>query len=305
MAKAKIAKEAVEALVRMADDPAVPKKLSYRGGHTAPISPEYHAPMHDITKTYPDDIYGPQGARFYGHGDPELDAPTFEVINRVRGDENAPVTIYRAVPSNVENEILPGDWVTPNEMYARQHGEGLGDYKILKGETNAGRLRTDGNSPHEFGYTGNASPELLAGIAVGTGVAVSQAAQDAEQLRSAHADFAAKRESKRGFWESRKRDVLELANGVGGFAENVAFPAMDKPMQGIYGMTGAMAALARGQGWDNAIQQGAMYAQQPVEQTAYNMGGAVSDALSPYLPAPVAAGAGTAVNIAGQVVSPF
>jgi hypothetical protein len=75
---------------------------------------------------------------------------------------------------------------------------------------------------------GNASPELLAGVATatGAGIAINQAAQDVEQLRSAHADYASRRQSKREFWDARKRDVLDLANSVGGFLSDTAGSVM-------------------------------------------------------------------------------
>lgn len=159
----KIAKKGgiVDALLRRADEPGL--DAGYRGGHTAPIDPEYHAPLYEMNKTYPDDIYSAEAMRYYGHGDPKLDRPSFEVINRVRGNPDAPVEIYRAVPEGAPDEILPGDWVTTNLEYAKQHGDMRGDSKILRGTTEAKRLRTDGNSPHEYGYTG-----ALAGLGIGS-----------------------------------------------------------------------------------------------------------------------------------------
>jgi hypothetical protein len=85
--------------------------------------------------------------------------------------------MYRAVPSDAPDEILPGDWVTTNPDYAVQHAEMHMEpseymdeqkWKVLEAETNAGRLRTDGNSPHEYGYTGNATVPLLGATAAGT-----------------------------------------------------------------------------------------------------------------------------------------
>ena len=153
----------IDAIVRTADDPDLPD-TGYRGGHTAPVDPEYHAPLHEMNLTYPDDIYSPQAARYYGHGNTYLDAPSFNVINRVRGKPDADVTMYRAVPLDATNEILPGDWVTTNQRYAKEHGEGLEKYKILKGKTKAKKLRTDGNSPHEYGYTGARLLPIPAGL---------------------------------------------------------------------------------------------------------------------------------------------
>ncbi len=348
MAKAKIAKEAVEALAkklggtysdrmaRAADMGFDTKRVLYHGSPKENIAgfklgPHDETAINSLSLTYDPGYAEKYAMGGYGrHGHDYINPDTGKFSEWI-GESGVSPTIY---PVYVRGKTP--DFMDAVDIYEAKHGlnsfqkaspedfaksmseEGVsgvsmfGDEIAMLDPTAIRSINADFNpankdSPNLLASVSGAVP-YLAGGAIAAGALApqqSQAAQDAEQLRSAHADFAAKRESKRDFWESRKRDVLELANGVGGFAENVAFPAMDKPMQGIYGMTGAMAALARGQGWDNAIQQGAMYARQPVEQTAYNMGGVVSDALSPYLPDPVAAGAGTAVNVAGQVVSPF
>lgn len=162
----------VDALMRRANDPDLPN-MDFRGGHTAPVDPEYNSPIHNLTETgtYPSDVYGPNGLRYYGGG--AEDKAAFDVFERVHGKPDEMVDIYRAVPPDAPDEILPGDWVTTTKDYADMHGLGLEDYKILQGRTEAKRLRTDGNSPHEFGYTGNARPDLLAGTALGTGAAAA------------------------------------------------------------------------------------------------------------------------------------
>jgi hypothetical protein len=163
--------------VRMADDTGLPS-TDYRGGHTAPTDAEYHGPLHAMDETYPEDIYSPQGPRYYGHGDDSLDNESFSVIQRMRGKPDNYVDMYRSVPLDAPNQIIPGDWVTLSKKYAQNHGEGIdGGYKVLQGQTQAKRLRTDGNSPHEFGYTGSANPGLLAATALGTGAAASPKAK--------------------------------------------------------------------------------------------------------------------------------
>ena len=70
----------------------------YRGEHQAP-GPEDGAPLHDLTKVYPDDVYGPNGFRYYGEtGDPS-DRTNFSLVQSMRGKPNASVTMYRAVPN--------------------------------------------------------------------------------------------------------------------------------------------------------------------------------------------------------------
>jgi hypothetical protein len=70
----------------------------YVGHHTAPMR-DSGAPMHDLSGVYPDDIYGPNGWRYYGHGDNDMmDRGSAAVIRELRNRPNASVKIYRAVP---------------------------------------------------------------------------------------------------------------------------------------------------------------------------------------------------------------
>ena len=75
----------------------------YKGSHTAP-KPDQGNSLHDLSNIFPDDIYGPYGARYYGHSEP-FDAQSINIIQKARNKPNLPVTIYRAVPdANYENK---------------------------------------------------------------------------------------------------------------------------------------------------------------------------------------------------------
>lgn len=129
--------------------------LSYRGTHTAP-GPDFGAPLHDLTgggQMYPADVYSPKAAQFYGTGYPQADREAFDLARRVRGNPDAEVTMYRAVPKGV-SDINEGDWVSLSKQYAQTHGESvLGkDYKILSKKVKAKDLYTNADSIHEFGY---------------------------------------------------------------------------------------------------------------------------------------------------------
>lgn len=134
------------------------ENADYRGQHRAPGRTN-GAPLHDLSDevagVYPEDIYGPNAAQYYGHygGGSRLDRASIQKIQRLRGKPRAGVQIYRAVPVEVK-DIHPGDWVTINRDYAVEHGEGWlgGKYKVLSKVVNAGDLYTDGNSIHEFGW---------------------------------------------------------------------------------------------------------------------------------------------------------
>jgi putative chitinase len=133
------------------------ESTEYRGLHTAP-TPDSGAPLHDLTGIYPDDIYGPKAAQFYGHfgGNDPMDVETIRKIHLMRGKPRQAIQIYRAVPKNIK-DINAGDWVTINKRYAQDHGESAlgGDYRIISKIVNVGDLYTNGDSIHEYGYYPN------------------------------------------------------------------------------------------------------------------------------------------------------
>ena len=127
----------------------------YSGEHKAPQR-DYGAPLDNLKGVYPDDIYGPNAARYYGHSSGDAtDKAAARIIQATKGKPDAPVKVFRAIPKGIQsNEINPGDWITTMKSYAVQHGEGAlgGDYKILEKTVNAGDLYTNGDSIFEFGY---------------------------------------------------------------------------------------------------------------------------------------------------------
>jgi hypothetical protein len=68
--------------------------------------------------------------------------------NDLQALKNAPDT----VPENVQ--INPGDWVTINRAYAKDHGESSlrGGYKIISKKVRAKDIFTNGDSIHEWGF---------------------------------------------------------------------------------------------------------------------------------------------------------
>jgi hypothetical protein len=131
--------------------------MNYRGTHTAP-SPEFGAPLYDLTgggQMYPADVYSSKAVQYYGTGYPRADKEAFALANRVRGNPEAEVIMYRAVPKNKEiTSINAGDWVSLSKDYAKTHGESAlkGNYKILEQKVKAKDLWTNADSIHEFGY---------------------------------------------------------------------------------------------------------------------------------------------------------
>jgi hypothetical protein len=135
--------------------------VMYRGQHKAPTLEQSPlgdgsvAQAHQLNQVYPDDIYSPQAARYYGHGaDPDMDAALIRRLQAVRDQPDAPLWTYRAVPKGSQQYLQHGDWVTPSKEYAVEHGESAlgGNYDIIRRRVPAKALVTDANSPYEFGY---------------------------------------------------------------------------------------------------------------------------------------------------------
>ena len=75
---------------------------AYKGSHEAPDALS-GAPLHNLKNIYPDDIYGTNGARYYGDGSPD-DAMAVSVMRNMRNKPDAQVTVYRAVPEILGTE---------------------------------------------------------------------------------------------------------------------------------------------------------------------------------------------------------
>jgi len=136
----------------------------YQGYHGAPIDPDYHSPLHDMTGMYPDDLYSHMGPRYYGDGSNiARDHHSHGIIMGAKGNPDAEIMVFRTVPHEVEgNQINPGDWVTISRGYALDHGQrfghgkmGEGGFKLLKKKVKAKDLFSEGNSLHEYGWRGH------------------------------------------------------------------------------------------------------------------------------------------------------
>jgi hypothetical protein len=153
----KASKEAMDAIRKMSAEKVPANLIDYRGSHKAP-SPEFGAPLHDLTgggQMYPADVYSSKAAQYYGTGYPKADREAFTLANKVRGNPEAEVTMYRAVPKDKNITLInAGDWVSLSKDYAKTHGESAltGNYKIIEQKVKAKDLWTNADSIHEFGY---------------------------------------------------------------------------------------------------------------------------------------------------------
>lgn len=79
----------------------------YRGEHRPPNRQDAAAgsgsPLHDLSGTYPEDIYGPDAVRLYGSG-LAYDGAAVAVMRAVRGRPRARVRVYRAVPKTPDRQ---------------------------------------------------------------------------------------------------------------------------------------------------------------------------------------------------------
>lgn len=128
----------------------------YKGQHQAPSrDDDVSSSLDKIDEIFPSDVLDPKvQAQLYSSGFPEADKESFDVINKINGNPDAEVTIYRAVPNNVE-DINDGDWVTLSPAYAQQHLESNlnGEGNIISKKVKASEVFTDANSINEWGYS--------------------------------------------------------------------------------------------------------------------------------------------------------
>ena len=131
--------------------------VAHRMSHEAPYKDDegYHSSLDDVTDMFGSDIYTPNAVRYFSTGmDDRLDTEAVSIIQKMRGNPDGLVTIYRAVPKGVTTEIYNHDWVSITKGYAEMHGEAHLDnnYDILEKTVPAKDLYTDANSIQEWGY---------------------------------------------------------------------------------------------------------------------------------------------------------
>jgi hypothetical protein len=140
------------------------------------------------------------------------------------------------------------------------------------------------DKPISIQERGNVDPTLLA--ATGGTSAIGLAASQ----------FLQNRQQKQSQWESLRNDLLNTVTSVDR-AIGKGFEALEMPWRGLLGLNRTVAGLLYGEG-AQAVQEGARVAQQPVEQTAYDMGGVATDASGSPV---VGAAVNTMVNLGGPI----
>jgi hypothetical protein len=123
-----------------------PDQFSYRMQH----QPADYGRFHEADKAYPDIYEHPE---YYKTYEDSNDAESMHSINKARGNPDAKIRMFRAVPKHVV-QINPGDWVTTSRSYAKQHMAGEKDWHVVEGVVKAHELFHTGDSIHEQGYDG-------------------------------------------------------------------------------------------------------------------------------------------------------
>ena len=126
--------------------------FDYRGVHRAPDARVYGATIDNLQGIMPADVYTNTGKNLYGLGDSVVDREWFAAAMKAKGNPNAEIEVYRAVPKGVKT-INNGDFVTTSKKYAEMHGENVLDegFEIIKKKVPARFLSSEGY-PYEFGY---------------------------------------------------------------------------------------------------------------------------------------------------------
>ena len=168
-------------LAKLTKPPAA--DTGYRISHQPKDGPDSDNPIRldNITRTvngesggYPDDFYSSSGPRLYAppprFANDEYgiaNKQSYDVIKSVKGNPDAEVTIYRAVPNekNIKT-INRGDFVTLSPKYAELHGasgygrNGNDAGKVLSQKVKVKDIYFGGDDVNEFGYF----PEKTGGL---------------------------------------------------------------------------------------------------------------------------------------------
>ena len=140
------------------------------------------APLHDLSKSFGEDVYGKNALQYYGSGDAR-ESGTLRLLQSLRGKPDAQVTIYRGAPSEAGG-INAGDWVTLDKRVAQDYvdqalaSDGKAG-KVFSQKVPASHITSWPDSLMEFGYHPPAKSvpktqyelaheaDILAGVGVG------------------------------------------------------------------------------------------------------------------------------------------
>ena len=100
--------------------------------------------LHEANKAFGEDIYTRNALQYFGSG-LSGERTSLNIMNKVRGNPDAEITIYRGVPKGVKT-INEGDWVTLDPKMAAEYGE------VISKKVKVKDITTWPDSLVEFGY---------------------------------------------------------------------------------------------------------------------------------------------------------
>lgn len=124
--------------------------------HLAPGPGDGTAPIHDLTDLYGSDYI--ENPHHYTGTSPH-DKEMLSQVKKARGNPDAMLTIYRALPKQ-HSAINDGDWVALSKEYAQSHLTSIsadpnaGEWHIIAHKVPAHTLWSEGNDLAEWGYNG-------------------------------------------------------------------------------------------------------------------------------------------------------
>ena len=141
--------------------------------------------LHDLEELFPG-IYKNGEERYRTSGE-AVTHEAMDALRAVRGNPDAAVDIFRAVPKGVR-DFNVGDWVTTSKSYAHKHGgHALNDeYDIITGKAKASDLYNPGDSIAEMGFWGlPMKGTVTRALPFAAGVTGGLLAMDAEEAEAA------------------------------------------------------------------------------------------------------------------------
>lgn len=100
--------------------------------------------LHEAYKSFGEDVYGKNALQYFGGGD-NIEKESLKILQKMRDNPDAEVTIYRGVPKGVK-EINPGDWIALDPKIASEYGN------VISKKVKVKDITTWPDSLAEFGY---------------------------------------------------------------------------------------------------------------------------------------------------------
>lgn len=191
------------------------KALDYMMSHRPLRDVDLRKGLHDLEDVFPG-IYGKHASDYKTYMSPRVDSEALKAIYAAKGNPEALIDIYRAVPKGVR-AINTGDWVSTSKAYAKGHGESIldGKYDLLTAKAKAKDISNPGDSIAEEGYWGeNIEGKVIRGLLAmfaggGAGMSFSKDAQAAKTVYQEKASVPASMQAQWDAYRDNPEKPLE------------------------------------------------------------------------------------------------